>query len=169
MTDRPVVVLVGPPAAGKSRLARRVAKALNEPYVDTDALIVAAHGPIPEIFAKHGEQYFRAREREAVTTALAGRGVVSLGGGAIIDPLTRADLADHLVALITISPEAVEPRLDPAKRPLLVGGVESWKALVAKRQPWYEEVAKRTFDTSHRKLDTLGEEIVDWIRSEVSQ
>ncbi|ERK72528.1 hypothetical protein N136_01109, partial [Leifsonia aquatica ATCC 14665] len=57
------IVLIGPPAAGKTRLGKRLAKRLGLGFVDTDARVVAAHGPISEIFADHGEPHFRALER----------------------------------------------------------------------------------------------------------
>ncbi|MDO8338165.1 MAG: shikimate kinase, partial [Microcella sp.] len=81
----PVVVLIGPPAAGKSRVGKRVARILDLPVIDTDKVIAAEHGPIPEIFAAHGEPHFRALERAAVVDALRERAVVSLGGGAVLD------------------------------------------------------------------------------------
>jgi shikimate kinase len=163
VSDSPRVVLVGPPAAGKTRVGKRVARLLNVNFHDTDREIVAVHGPIAEIFATHGEATFRERERGAVITALGTDGVVALGGGAVINADTRADLANHRVALITISAEAVVHRLDPEKRPLLVGGLEAWEALVGARQGWYDEVSDARFDTSHRSLDTVADEIVRWI------
>jgi shikimate kinase len=159
----PRVVLVGPPAAGKTRVGKRVARLMKLDFHDTDREIVALHGPIPEIFASQGEPVFRELEREAVVTALETDGVVALGGGAVINADTRADLANHRVALITISAEAVVHRLDPEKRPLLVGGLEAWEALVGARQGWYDEVSDARFDTSHRSLDTVADEIVRWI------
>lgn len=159
----PRAVLVGPPAAGKTRVGKRVARLLNVNFHDTDREIVAAHGPIPEIFASQGESGFRELERQAVITALDTDGVVALGGGAVINADTRADLARQRVALITISADAVVHRLDPEKRPLLVGGLEAWKDLVLGRQGWYDEVSDARFDTSHRSLDTVADEIVRWI------
>jgi shikimate kinase len=142
-----------------------VAALLDEPYLDTDTAIVMEHGPIASIFETHGEEHFRVLERSGVTHALETPGVVALGGGAIIDPDTRADLAEHRVALITISAEAVEPRLNPEKRPLL-SDLASWVALVDARKDWYEEVAQKTFDASHRKIDDLASEVVEWIRQD---
>jgi shikimate kinase len=164
MTARsPRVVLVGPPAAGKTRVGKRVARLMNLDFHDTDRDIVALHGPIPEIFASRGEPVFRELEREAVITALETDGVVALGGGAVINADTRADLAHHRVALITISAEAVVHRLDPDKRPLLVGGLDAWETLVAARQNWYDEVSDVRFDTSHRSPDTVALDVVRWI------
>jgi shikimate kinase len=166
MSDsRPTVVFVGPPAAGKSRIARRVAARLDLPYIDTDTVIVRAHGPVSDIFAQHGEDFFRTVERETVREALGSRGVVALGGGAIINPDTRADLAHHRVALISISPEAVAHRLKPEKRPL-VKDLDSWRALVDSRQDMYNEVATKTFDASHRQIDDLATEVVEWIEGD---
>lgn len=166
MSQKPLVVVVGPPAAGKTRAAKRVARTLGVDVVDTDAEVVARWGPIPEIFAAHGEQFFRDKEREAVMSALHGVGVVALGGGAIMHPATRSELSAHRVALIEISAEAVAPRLDNDKRPLLRGGLDAWKALVETRQDVYDEVASQTFDASHRSIDDLARDIADWVRED---
>ncbi len=66
--DPLTLVLVGPMAAGKTSVGRRVARRLGVAFVDTDKRIVAAHGPIPAIFAEHGEAHFRDLERAAVRT-----------------------------------------------------------------------------------------------------
>ena len=79
------IVLIGPMGAGKTSVGRRVARALEVPFADTDKLVVRDHGPIPELFAHHGEGYFRALERDAVAEALERGGVVALGGGAVLD------------------------------------------------------------------------------------
>ncbi|MDP4972762.1 MAG: shikimate kinase, partial [Pontimonas sp.] len=123
-------------------------------------------GPIPEIFAARGEPFFREKERLAVIEALGTNGVVALGGGAVTNAQTREDLEDHRVALITISPEAVAPRLDNQKRPLLKDGLESWKALVELRADLYDSVAGRKFDASHQTVDNLAEEILRWVRED---
>src|SRR5690606_15424444 len=85
--DPLTLVLVGPMAAGKTSVGRRVARRLGVAFVDTDKRIVATHGPIPAIFAEHGEAHFRDLERAAVAEALSEGGVISLGGGAV----TQAD------------------------------------------------------------------------------
>jgi shikimate kinase len=164
----PLVVLVGPPAAGKTRLGKRVSKLLGVEFLDTDALVASRYGPIPALFAAEGEASFREKERAAVVEALASTGVVALGGGAVINPDTRADLLSHRVALVSITAEAVEPRLNSSKRPLLTGGLESWVSLVAARTAWYDEVATATFDTSTTPLDTVADNIVEWIKSEAA-
>lgn len=161
---RPAAVLIGPPAAGKTRLGKRIARILDLPFVDTDARIVAEHGPIPEIFAEHGEPQFRQWERAAVIKALNEDAVVSLGGGAIEDETTRADLNGHVVVLVTVSEDAVAERLNNDNRPLL-NGLESWKSLVARRMPTYEALATMTIDTSAGPMEQHAERLAEMVRA----
>jgi len=159
------LVLIGPMGSGKTKLGKRVSAILGKPFVDTDKMIVAGHGSISDIFAEFGEEHFRALERVAVEDALAQDAIVALGGGAILNPDTRADLADRRVALITVSAKAVEPRILGTKRPLLAGGVESWISIMEARRDIYERLASETWDTSSRPLTAIAEEIAEWVRS----
>ena len=156
----PIAVLIGPPAAGKSRLGRRVATRLGVEFVDTDKRVVAQHGPIPEIFASEGEAQFRVWEREAVVDALVSPGIVALGGGAVLNPDTQRDLDDLFVILVTATPEAIAPRLVAGKRPLLAGGIDAWVALVAERQPVYDRLADFSVDTSRGTMDGIADSLV---------
>ncbi|OSZ55238.1 shikimate kinase, partial [Streptomyces pharetrae CZA14] len=99
MSTGPVVVLVGPMGVGKSTVGRLLAERLGVEYRDTDDDIVAEQGrAIADIFVDEGEPYFRAVEKRAVHQALAEHdGVLALGGGAILDPDTRALLAGRPV------------------------------------------------------------------------
>lgn len=162
MREPVTVVLIGPPAAGKTRVGKRLARRLGLSFVDTDAVVVAQNGPIPDIFAEHGEPHFRALERAAVAEAVREPGIVSLGGGAILDADTRADLADTRVVLLTVQPEAIANRISNRKRPL-VADIESWKRLVAQRSDLYRALADYTADTSIRPIDTIVEEIALWV------
>jgi shikimate kinase len=156
------LVLIGPPGSGKTRLGKRVARILGVPFIDTDRVIVASHGPVAEIFAEHGEPYFRELEREAVAQALASDAVISLGGGAVLNLDTQADLGQHLVALITVSAEAVASRITDSKRPLLSGGIDSWVALYESRRELYERLGDRAWDTSNRPIEAIAAEIAEW-------
>lgn len=163
----PAVVLIGPPAAGKTRIGRRVARALDAEFLDTDRLIVERHGPIPEIFEHEGEPTFRRYEREVVADALAHDGaVVALGGGAVMTPETAERLAGLPVALLTITTEAAEARLSSSgsTRPLVAGGVAQWAQLVERRMPTYRMLARAAWDTSRKPADRIALDIADWVR-----
>lgn len=164
-SDRPPVVLIGPMGAGKTRIGKRVARILRTGFVDTDKVIVAENGPIPEIFATQGELHFRALERAAVVKALAGSDVVALGGGAVLDDETRADLTAHRVVLVTVSPEAVEPRIANGRRPLLRDGLTDWERIYAERRHLYEQLARLTVDTSRRPIDSVAKEVAAWSKT----
>lgn len=164
------LVLVGPMGAGKTSVGKRVAKALGLPFADTDALIVRAHGPIPELFRAHGEEHFREIERDVVARALTGGGVVSLGGGSVLDARTREELRAHRVAFLTVSPAVIAHRIAGGSRPLLAGGtdpVEEWVRIFTSRRPLYEEVADAVFDTSQGPLSHVVDAIADWARTAI--
>jgi len=169
MTAR--LVLIGAPGAGKTRTGKRVAAALGVPHVDTDKLFVRRHGSIAEFFESYGEPEFRRIERELVAEALGEDAVVSLGGGAVLDPDTQARLEGLPVVQLTSTADAIRERIaqepeEAAKRPLLAGGgVEAWEALVEARRPIYDRLATVTIDTSHRPMDGVAAEVVAWIGS----
>lgn len=163
------LVLIGPMGAGKTSIGRRVAKRLGVPFTDTDASVVRDHGAVQQIFADHGEAHFRALEREAVRTALQSGGVVALGGGAVLHPDTRADIASHQVVLLTVDPDTLASRLRDTSRPLssrpLLQGddaIAQWEAIYQARRPLYEAAADVTFDTSRGPLQDIVEAVVNW-------
>ena len=91
----PRVVLIGPPGSGKSTVGAALAARLGLPLHDTDAAIEAAAGrSISDIFIEDGEPTFRELERAEVARAVEQEdGVLALGGGAPVDPLTEQVLA----------------------------------------------------------------------------
>lgn len=147
----PVLVLVGPPAAGKTTVGRLVADRLGVPFADTDDLVVARAGkPVGEIFVDDGEEAFRALEEAAVADALAGAGgVLALGGGAVLSAATRARLAGHRVVFLSAGVPAAASRVGLNRdRPLLLGNPrQQLRALLDARLPLYEEVAVATVAT----------------------
>ena len=91
------IVLVGLMGAGKSSVGRRVASRLGLPFFDADAEIEQAAGcSISDLFERYGEAAFRAGERRVMHRLLTGpRAVIATGGGAFIDPDTRALIAQR--------------------------------------------------------------------------
>lgn len=169
MCPMPIVVFIGPPASGKSKVGRRVAALLNAKIIDTDKVVEAAHGPIKDIFEHHGEETFREYEREAVHAALQEQAVVSLGGGAILNTETQNELSGMPVVLMDVSAEAVKERVGDPKRPLLKDGMEAWNKLYAERDPIYRRLATYVCDTSDGDLDRIASDVVCWLSSEKEQ
>jgi shikimate kinase len=156
---RPRVVLVGPMGAGKTTVGGILAKRWNVEVRDTDTDIEAEQGrPISEIFIDDGEAAFRELERRAVQSALAEHsGVVSLGGGAILDADTRSELRRHRVVFLDVGLSDAAQRVGlGTTRPLLLGNLRSQlKTLLDARRPLYDEVA-----TVHVLTDGLDAEAV---------
>lgn len=158
------VIFIGAPAAGKTKVAKRVARLLGIDRIDTDKVIVAERGPIVDIFDTEGEPAFRAYERQAVKDAISQDVVVSVGGGAILNTDTQRDFSELPVVLLTVSEEVVEKRFGDPKRPLLRHGMPAWKKLVAERTPIYNRLADLTIDTSHTSFDAAAEQVAQWVR-----
>lgn len=162
-TTRPRVVLVGPMGAGKTTIGALLARRWGVAVRDTDADIVAAQGrEISDIFVDDGEAAFRALEREAVAVALAEHdGVLSLGGGAVLDPGTRELLAGHTVVFLRVGlTDAVKRVGLGTARPLLMGNVRAQvKALLDERTPVYESVATHTVETDDRTPDEVADSV----------
>nr|WP_245152983.1 shikimate kinase [Stappia taiwanensis] len=88
------IVLVGIMGCGKSSVGRRLAQAIDLPFVDADTEIeAAANQTISEIFAQHGEAYFRAGEQRVIARLLkSGPQVLATGGGAFMNAETREEV-----------------------------------------------------------------------------
>lgn len=96
------LVLVGLMGAGKSAVGRRVAARLEVPFIDADSEIEAAAGSsIQEIFDQHGEAAFRDGERRVIARLLSTEPVhvLATGGGAFLDPETRALIHEHAISV----------------------------------------------------------------------
>jgi shikimate kinase len=156
--------------AGKTSVGRRLARALESRFADADDEIVAAAGmSIPDIFAGYGEPSFRQLERRVVMRLLEEPPMVlALGGGAFIDPETRARVKRQSRSIwLRADLETLVARTARRKgtRPLLDGGEprDILARLMADRYPVYAE-ADYTVDTTSEPHEIVVERIVDLIR-----
>ncbi len=157
------VVLVGMMGAGKSTIGRRLAARLHLPFQDADAEIELAHAgmTIPEIFAAHGEPYFRDGEARVIARLLeGGPGVLATGGGAFMREETRCRIRDKAVSVwLKADADTIMKRVKRrADRPLLqtADPAATIGHLIAERHPVYELA-----DITIASRDVLHEKIVD--------
>ncbi|MFF4758184.1 shikimate kinase [Streptomyces sp. NPDC001292] len=150
---------------GKSTIGRMLADRLGLVYRDTDEDIVAEQGrAIAEIFVDEGEPFFRAVEKEAVRRALAEHdGVLALGGGAILDPDTRALIARLPVLYLSMDVEEAVRRtgLNVARPLLAVNPRKQWRELMEARRHLYEEVATAVVPTDGRTPEEVTQAALD--------
>ena len=161
---RPLLVLVGPPGAGKSTVGRRVAELLDVGFRDTDLDVVRSTGKtVSEVFVDDGEEHFRALERAAVAAALAEHdGVLSLGGGAVLSEQTRSLLRGHRVVLLQVDLGTATARVGLNRdRPVLALNPRAvLKVLLEQRLPLYREVATDVVDTNGRSVGAVADEVM---------
>ena len=155
----PVLVLVGPPASGKTTVGTGVAELLGVPFRDTDADIEDTAGTsVADLFVQQGEAHFRALEEQAVARALAGHlGVLALGGGAVTSAATRELLVAHgraggTVVWLDVDLTTAVRRVGLSRdRPILgVNPRAMLRQMLEARAPLYGEVATHTVTTGGR-------------------
>ncbi len=143
-------MLVGAPGSGKSTVGPLLAAELGLPFIDVDQVIEDRVGkPVAEIFADDGEAVFRAFEESTTAELLGEHGVLALGGGAVLSPITRQALRGHRVIWLQVSVAHAVQRVGiNAARPLLLGNVRGRMiTLLADRLPLYAEVATEQVGT----------------------
>ena len=154
------IVLVGLMGAGKTSVGRRLAEKLGIPFVDADHEIEAAAGKsIAEIFADHGEPYFREGERRVIQRLIGnGAQVLATGGGAYMNDETRAAHpgAWHIGLAQGLAAVADEARVKRQDRPLLkTEDPEAvMRELIEKRYPVYAQadVTVESRDVQHGQM-----------------
>jgi len=161
---RPCVVLMGPPGSGKTTVGQVLAVLLGVELRDTDHAIEVAQGKsISDIFMGEGEPRFRELERVEVAASLASHaGVLSLGGGAVMDPATAAALAGHTVVFLDVGIADAAKRVGfDRSRPLLALNPRAlWTRMMETRRPTYERLATFSVQTAGRTLQEIAAEIV---------
>ena len=165
MLSQSNVFLIGPMGSGKSAVGRHLARLLRFCFHDSDADIEARTGvDIAFIFEKEGEAGFRLRERESIERLTLLEGVViATGGGAVIHPDNRRDLAERgvVVYLETSVDQQLERTRHGKHRPLLNDTDPKMKLseLMRQRAVLYLEVADLTVSTDGRRVQLVAEEI----------
>ncbi|MEZ5925639.1 MAG: shikimate kinase [Hyphomicrobiaceae bacterium] len=169
------VVLIGMMGAGKSSIGRRLADRLELPFVDADTAIEEAAGKsITEIFAEHGEEYFRDGERRVIARLLEdGNKVLATGGGAFMSEGTRTLIRERAISIwlraeLPVLLERVKRR---SNRPLLRSGDPAavLQRLMDERYPVYAlaDIAVESRDAPHEViLDEIMDRLVIHLQGE---
>lgn len=156
--------------AGKSTVGRALARRLGWPYLDSDEQVERRTGrTVPDIFAEQGEAAFRAEERAALAEATTSLGpvVVSVAGGAVLDPENCRRLREGgtVVWLRAPVPTLAERVGDGSGRPLLGDDPRSaLDRLYEERRPLYAQLADVVVDVQ----DVPPEQVVDEILAAVT-
>lgn len=162
----PRLVLIGPMGAGKTTVGREIAAQLGCEFADTDALIEVDQGKtVSEIFVEDGEPHFRLVEESIVIDALiAQTGVLSLGGGAVMNSEVQKALKISTAkkVFLDISLAAVAPRVgfDNARPLLMVNPRQKWAELMNLRRPTYEALADISIDVSEKSVSEISSQII---------
>ena len=155
------IVLVGMMGAGKSTIGRRLAARLHLPFRDADIEIEAAHAgmTIPEIFATHGEPYFRDGEARVIARLLSGgASVLATGGGAFQREETRRRVHDGAVSIwLNADADTILRRVKRrSDRPLLQteDPAATIERLIAAREPFYSlaDISIVSRDVPHDRI-----------------
>jgi shikimate kinase len=166
------IFLIGSRGSGKTTVGALVGRRLKMPFVDLDDRVVQDAGmSIREIFAREGEEGFRRREREAVLQVKRLRNhVIALGGGTIMVSENLSSLRRVGKFVWLRAPAAVlwsRVSRDPHtiyNRPNLTaaGGLSEMEALLAQREPVYEDAATHVIDTVSMTVEQIADAIEMW-------
>ena len=165
----PLVVLIGPPGAGKTAVGPLVAARLGVPFRDTDAEVGAAAGkPVSDIFIENGEEAFRALERAAAARALDEHGVLrehggvlALGSGAVLDDEIRRLLEGLSVVYLSADFGTIARRVGLDRPRVVVPGNPRGllRAMLAERDRLYQGLAAVTVPTDDLDPEELADQI----------
>jgi shikimate kinase len=166
---RPLVVIVGPPASGKTTIGTAAAQALGVVFRDTDHDVEAEAGTsVADVFVQLGEPHFRAMEEEAVARALGEHdGVLALGGGAVTRQATRERLVAYAkdggtVVWLDVDLHSAANRVGLSRdRPILgINPRAMLRHMLETRAPLYGEVATLTVSTGGRTPEEVLAEVL---------
>ena len=163
------VILIGYRGTGKTTVARLLAARFNVDWWDADQEIQRRAGKtIKEIFTDEGEAGFRIREEQVIAELVQpARGILAVGGGAILRSENRGALRSAVVVWLTAQPPTIYTRVvdDPvsrSQRPNLTtsGGIREIEAILAEREPLYRRCADHIVSTECKTAEQVATEIV---------
>lgn len=162
------VFFIGFMGAGKSTIARKLARSCGIASLDMDKYIERAQGcRITEIFADGGEETFRKIERQTLLELAQGDApmLISCGGGIVVSPESRQVLKESgfVVHLLVDADEAAARISDKSSRPLF-NDIESARRRCRERLPLYEEVADLTISTGGKSVYRIANEVMSGLR-----
>ncbi len=163
------VFFVGFMGAGKTSVARKLARNAGVAAVDMDTFIERrCDMKVKEIFAASGEEGFRAIETDVLRELATGEPrLVSCGGGVVLAQVNREILREHgfVVYLKVTAAEAASRISDLSTRPLF-GDLDQAQRVIEGRLPLYEEVANLTIDTAGRGTGAIAREVFGLLKKE---
>ena len=176
-----VIVLIGPPSAGKSSVGALLAAELGVPFADTDDLVAAAAGkPVGDIFVDDGEPVFRELERAAVARGLESAGasgasgasgpdggVLALGSGAVLDPDVRRMITGRPVVYLEAGFATIAKRTGMDRPRVVIPGNPRGmlRAMLEERRPVYAELATITVPTDDMAPEEVAADLAKRLRA----
>lgn len=164
------IVLIGFMGSGKTSIGRLIAQRLGFQFIDTDKMIVERTGmEISDIFARHGEAWFRDHETSALRSlSIYNRTLISTGGGIVLRPENRELLQGlGFVVWLTASEDVIFERVSRnKKRPLLQTATprQTVHDLLEQRRPLYAGAAQFTVDSTDLGHDAAAEAVINEAR-----
>jgi XRE family aerobic/anaerobic benzoate catabolism transcriptional regulator len=165
----PAITLLGLRGAGKSSVGRRLARRLRVPFIELDRRIEEAAGlSLSEVFAIHGETYYRRLERQALDRVLGeGPLVLAAGGGIVASPSTYSRLRRGTLCIwLRANPEDHWNRVvqQGDRRPMAdhPQAMTELRRLLQSREPLYAKAA-HTVNTSGRDPEAIVDAVAKWV------
>jgi shikimate kinase len=161
------VYLVGFMGAGKTTVARALAKRLDWQAADIDELIESReHETVADLFARRGEAYFRTVERAVLLEQIGSRHlVVATGGGTFVDPQNRAAINhDGVSVWLDVPLERLIARVPADGRRPLASDRTAFERLYAARRPAYEQAHHRV-ESGRASVEAIVEQLVEWLET----
>lgn len=165
------IFLIGPMGVGKTTIGRHLARTLDLEFIDSDHEIEERTGAdIPWIFDIEGEEGFRERERQTISELVKQQGIVlATGGGAVLDPDSRADLKRYgvVVYLKASVKRLLQRTAKDRQRPLLqtASPRQQLEKILAEREPLYLELADIIVDTEKRNVSNSVNYIIQQVKT----